>query len=351
MGKRLSEIPEYWEKHLENKIKRILSLKETMGEECVCTAMITDFHWLENEKHSVPMLEKILRLCDIPYFFQGGDVVSGRGIITPEELIEEIRGYKELFYPLQSKCLCAEGNHDRAYSTFLPPAYYVENLKKKEFDDLYFSHIKNDPDKVYGEGGYYYTDDKKRKVRYIVLNSNDLPNDETDDRGYAKYNPMFYNGFLQKQIKWFANSALDVPDSGWSVLVCSHISPNGAKYVRSYNYDLMVGVFEAFGKGIVYEGRSRNENRLFDAEIVADYTKRGGKVIAWLGGHIHKDEISMVNNVLCIDTAADSAFCSLNPEKRGTTKEQAFDVFVIEPKSRYGEIVRIGAGEDRSFSF
>ena len=345
-------LPSYWEKFLTNKIRKIQRLQEEAGESCACVAMLTDFHWRENAKNSVALLERILKECDIPYFFNAGDVVSGAGTCTAEFLREEIRGCKRLFLPLEEKCLYAEGNHDRAYCTFEPPAYYVENLPKTEFDKLYFSSLNKYPNRQFGAGGYYYADDVTNKVRYIVLNGQDVPNDEIDERGYAKYNAMLCFGFLQKQIEWFANVALVMPSPNWSVIVCSHASPNGVKVEeRSYNYSLMTGVLKAFQGGTTFKSETVQENPLFNARISVDFTGKGGNVIAWLGGHTHKDAIAVENGIVCVDTTTDSAFVSLYPEKAGTTAEQAFDVFVINRNKRKGKIIRIGVGEDREFVY
>ena len=345
------KLPAYWEEHLQKKIRKLRNWKELAGSDGFCVAMITDFHWRENEKYSIIMLKRILQECDIPYFFQAGDVVSGAGICTKEAIWEELDEYKKAVGLLKEKCLCVEGNHDRAYSTFEPPAYYVENIPKTEFDDVYFSQIRQDGNKIYAQGGYYYVDDEKKKVRYIVLNSQNVPNDETDERGYAKYNSMTNYGFLQKQIEWFAHIALDVPCKAWTVVVCSHVSPNGAKYVRAYNYSLMINILRAFQKGDVYEGQEKHENPLFSGHIRVDFTNKSGNVAAWLGGHIHRDELQMENGIFCVDTTTDAAFVSRYPEKKGTIKEQAFDVFVFDTKQRKCNVVRFGAGEDRGFSY
>ena len=350
IGKKL---PAYWEEYLQEKINKVRAWKKLAGEGGFCVAMITDFHWQENEKYSIPMLERVLRECDIPYFFQAGDVVSGAGICTKESILEELEGYKKAFALFGKKCLCAEGNHDRAYSTFEPPAYYAQNIPKAEFEEVYFSQIRQDENKIYAEGGYYYVDDVTKKVRYIVLNSQDVPSDETDERGYAKYNAMRHYGFLQKQIEWFAHIALAVPSAEWNVLVCSHASPNGAKLLEKchYNYSLMTNILRAFQKGETYEGRTQYDNALFSAHICVDFTGKGGNVAAWLGGHIHRDESGMENGVLCIDTTTDAAFAGRHSQKKGTINEQAFDVFVFDSKQRKCNAVRFGAGEDREFSY
>jgi UDP-2,3-diacylglucosamine pyrophosphatase LpxH len=165
------QLPAYWEKHVAEKIAQIKAL-QAKTKDCFCVGMITDFHWLENEKYSVPLLERILADCQIPYFFQAGDIVSGQGICPPSRIVVEMVDNQTEFSEIISQCLYVEGNHDRAYSTFSPPAYYKENIQKAEFDETYFRTVKRIATN-YAEGGYYYVDDEKAKVRYIALNSHD----------------------------------------------------------------------------------------------------------------------------------------------------------------------------------
>ena len=346
------KIPIYWEKHLEEKIRRIQDLQAIAGEYCACVAMLTDFHLRENVKNSVALLERILTECNIPYFLNAGDIVSGAGLCTAEFLIEEIQTCQKLFLSIQEKCLYVEGNHDRAYSTFEPPAYYQENLPKQQFNRLYFSPMKKYPNRKFGDGGYYYTDDATRKMRYIVLNSQDVPNEEKTAEGYAKYNVMRHFGFLQKQIEWFAHVALAVPDSEWNVVVCSHATPVGAEKEQTvYNYDLILGVIDAFKKHALYQAKNEYGNPLFNASVAVDFTNRGGNFVAWLGGHRHKDDINEIGGVVCVDTTTDAAYVGANPDKIGSIKEQAFDVLTIDTKKRRAYMTRIGTGLDREFSY
>ena len=100
------KLPAYWEEYLQEKINKVRAWKKLAGEGGFCVAMITDFHWQENEKYSISMLERVLCECDIPYFFQAGDVVSGAGICTKESILEELEEYKKAF-ALFKKNVCA----------------------------------------------------------------------------------------------------------------------------------------------------------------------------------------------------------------------------------------------------
>ena len=83
-------IPEYWLETVNEKIKIIKEKKEIIGKDCVTFAFITDFHLRVNEKHSVPIIKKVMAECDIPYLLNAGDIVSGVGNCSEEFLLNEI---------------------------------------------------------------------------------------------------------------------------------------------------------------------------------------------------------------------------------------------------------------------
>lgn len=346
-------IPAYWENHVKEKIQRIHNLQAKGGKNCVSVGMITDYHMNTNAHNSPALMERILTECAIPYFFNGGDTVSGCGLCWAEFITNEIDEFRRLFAPIEHKCLMAEGNHDRAYSLFDAPEYYVQNLSYATFYEHCFRFQSQYPDRVIGKTGtYFYADSKAQKTRFVVLDSQDTPSDEELPDGKIKYNAMLHFGFLQEQIDWFANVALDVPDSDWNVIVCSHANPayRGDSARESvYNYDVMLGIINAFRKHTAYKGEGSHANPIFKVSADVDFTGKGGNFIAWLGGHTHRDAISLEEGVVCISTQSDCAQAAAHI--KGTDTEQAFDIFTICPDEKKVYVTRIGEGPDREFTY
>ena len=84
----------------------------------------------------------------------------------------------------------------------------------------------------------------------------------------------------------------------------------------------------------------------------ADFTKSGGDVIAWVGGHRHDDIISQAQGITIVETTTDASY--ENYKKlgfRGSAVEHAFDIFTVDKNSRTVYVTRIGRGEDRIFKF
>lgn len=346
-------IPSYWEKQVANKIERIHELQAKGGKSCVSVGMITDFHFRENTKISPALMRRITEECAILYFFNAGDVISGCGICESSFIKNEIDSVRQLFADIERKCLMAEGNHDRAYSTFEPPAYYAQNLTYKDFYERYFRFQTQYDDRVFGKNGtYFYADAKQQKTRFIVLDSQDTPSDETLPDGKIKYNSMLHFGFLQDQLEWFANVALAVPDKDWNVVVCSHATPSyrgDSERESVYNYDVALGIVDAFRKRTAYNGVGSHPDPVFAVNVAVDFTGRGGNFVAWLGGHTHHDEISTENGIVCVVTESDST--ESKGHIRGTDTEQAFDILTICPEEKKVYITRIGNGSDREFTY
>lgn len=348
----MKNIPEYWREHLLFKINKIKQLQA--DNKASSFGLITDIHWVENEKWSALLLEQIINECGIKYFFNGGDLISGKGIVDEEELYMEINSFLHAFSGIEKNCLSVEGNHERAYSIFEPPLYYVQNMKMADLRERYFKPYKKYPDRAFSDdGSYYFVDDESNKIRYIALNSQDVPNDDETAEGFAVYNSLRNYGFLQTQLDWLANVALDVPASSWSVVLCSHAAtPSSEQNDFSYNYDVVIGILDAFANKRAFVGEEKHENSLFDVKVSADFSQKGGNVIAWVGGHRHNDYIKNKSGITIVETTTDASY--ENYKKlgyRGTTSEHAFDIFTVDKKTRKVYITRIGRGNDREFEY
>lgn len=350
-------IPGYWQEHLDEKIKTIHAHQVRAGVTGTSFGLITDVHVGDNSMHSSALMEKVLTECGIPYFFNAGDFVTGMGIITPEDLVGEILLTRRLFNRIADRQLMVLGNHDPAYSTFLPPDYYAESLTKEEIYEYVFRHQMAYGGRVFGEDGTcFYADDTFHKVRYVALNTHDTPSDELKaDNKHPVYDKFRLTGFREGQVNWFANVALQVPSVEWSVVLCTHEALGSDKGTTYYNRDLVLGLINAFRKHETYQGSTHYENMEgYDTKVEADFTGKGGDFIAWVGGHEHKDGSALCDGVLTICSINDSLHNSASSpfvHKERTNTEQSFDIFTINKKEHKLYITKIGCGEDRVFDY
>jgi hypothetical protein len=195
-------------------------------------------------------------------------------------------------------------------------------------------------------------------VRFIALNSQDTPHDLSDENGKIIYNSMLHFGFLQEQLNWLANVALDVPDKDWSVVICSHACPmyncNVWAKEKHYNYSLATGILNAFRKHTSFQAKCEYELPEFNAEVNVDFTGKGGNVIVWLGGHTHRDRLKEVDGIMCMEIDTDSmqsAGRSTYDRVERSERTNAIDVLTICPNEKKVYVTRIGAGPDREFTY
>ncbi len=357
-------IPDYWEEHIEQKIETIHKRQAESGIMSSSFGLIADFHCDINEYHSVPLLERVMNECCIPYYFLAGDLFSGTGVCPKEKNIVEFKKFRRLFSRIESKCLIVEGNHDAVYSTFEAPDYYAQNIPLSEFYEHYFRFESMYPDRCFGETGtYYYVDIKSSKIRLVVLNTHDIPNDSVNEEGRPVYNKFFENGIgiMQKQLDWFAHVALDVPSPEWTVVVCTHEPPEELSCVGSAsngfsNSNVVLDIIDAFRRHSYIDVKNDHKPELshYDVQVCADYRGRGGNFAVWVSGHTHCDSFSIKKGILTVTTINDSVHNSENSNYThmiGTTTEQAFDIWTIDTKNHMVYATRVGCGEDREFKY
>lgn len=349
-----NEVPKYWEAHLKEKIAKIREKQALAGKNSFSFAFLSDIHWGPNNKKSAALIKRVMKECDLSYCVNGGDTVAGAGLCPAELLFDEISEYFEYFSDIEPKLLTAFGNHDAAYSTFDAPRFYEENISAKEIYDAIFRYEEKYSDRAIEPGKlYFYADDEEHKVRVVVLNSLDTPNEDKKPDGSAVYNRMRCDGYCEEQLNWFANVALDVPEKDWTVVLVSHISP-AALENNTINNEAVLGIIDAFRKGGKFEALTVCDDPLYNATVKADFTGSGGNFAFWVSGHTHYDSERVVNDTLCLTVISDWNHQHIKiPMQRtdGTANEHAFDVFTIDTDNHKLYATRVGAGKDRIYSY
>lgn len=194
---------------------------------------------------------------------------------------------------------------------------------------------------IVGEGGnYYYVDDNLSKIRYIMLNCLDFVSAEIP----TNENKMYKHIIGTAQINWLKTKALKMEDNTWGSVICSHVAPWLSSDCPWNNRTTFIS----------------NAQELLDIcnnfiNKTDEFLNYKGEIICWLAGHEHNDYIVKKGNLNIVITANDSLSVSTvgyAPAKtKGTSTEQAFDVFTINKNTNTVNITRIGAGEDRSFTY
>ena len=328
------EIPAYYFEngYLEGKIEKIKKNIEST-QEGVTFPYLTDGHWRDNGKQSFPLIKHIGEQVNLPFTVYGGDNIFAFG--TKESAMEEAEYYLKAMRDY-GKVFGVKGNHDITIRN----GWHDEGgytATQKEIYDYTTRPIANLVKGVEGEC-YYYWDDKKQGVRYIVL---DLFENINTSRSWG----VNY-GFSQKQANWLVQKALKCKDKTLVVFTHAPIDPKlGGAEMMKFLHELFIAVQNR-------EKFTHNEG----VKIKADFTKSNNTIACIISGHAHRDESNFERGVLSIGTICDAWYnddpkLKHLPRQRGTTNEQAFDIMTINTATKRIHAVRIGQGEDREWSY
>lgn len=200
---------------------------------------------------------------------------------------------------------------------------------------------------------YYYYDVPGKKVRVFILNSYDIPYIYDSD-GTVKYLGVNVGGYRQAQLKWFADNLVSTP-TDYTIVCFQHIQW-GDWYTTTpayfpYNWETVKGLVVAAKTGTSFN-RKYTDNADFATDISVSFTTP--RTIAFLAhGHHHTDRMTTKDNITNVSTS-----CSVSRPKKdqgdrplGVLEEDLWDVFVLDTKKKHVDIVRYGAGSDRSFDY
>lgn len=269
-------LPDYWEEYLPSKIAAIKALQSAGGKECFSFALMTDIHYPTNlGKISPALAKRIMENCNIKYALNCGDAQTRCCLQEKEDILAENKQISKMFSPIKDRLLQVVGNHEGAYcwSGGAPNVGtpYVKQLNENEMFEEYIRANGLNGDVHFDKNSLaFYVDDVSNKVRYIGLDSMNVPNKATDvdQNGFAKYPKIYVTQFLQAQYDFLCNEALvTVSSDDWCVVVFGH-----SGIYQSKDFGVMVDVLSAYKNKTAcvaeYEGTSaevENFTNLFDA--------------------------------------------------------------------------------------
>ena len=334
--------PDYYRSHMQDRVDTINS--KLISPNNFGFGFITDVHAEFNTKHFPALIGEVRTKTPVNEFLGGGDWATSwfdaaNDADQKPELFTFFEDLRRLFkgVPL----LKTVGNHEWAYganngyniTSQEMYAYYLRD------EDKMFSNIQWGPDHT-----YYYWDDQQAKCRFISLNVMDYP-DTIKPTGNAD-NKEWYFKVGDTQIQWLKDTLNSVPD-GYVVAIESHLVPLNANQFTSFPAD-QIGTTISNGDDLQAIASAY-------ATKTGEFTNAKGDLLAWFGGHYHADDLTIINHVTYVTTIADCMYVwdiKGAPQKTaGTVSEQAFDVATVDRANRKVNLIRIGDGSDRSFTY
>ena len=328
---------DYYKDYMNTKVSQIqqAELDYSNGDQFI---FITDVHWSDNFKQSPLLIEQIKKNTGVRKVIFGGDVPIAYG--SKESLDNQIYDFNKSFreYKRERDYYPIIGNHDftirtNATSTdgftySAPKSYGLVGRDLEDYTNIQSGKI------------YYYKDNPAQKIRYVFVNTEE----SIDDTTFWGVNA----NISQEQADWLINDALQAPD-GYQIVVFGHVPIEESLPNYSYKLDILRKILEAVNnKSII------NMDSGYGAVVNHDFSNSKVKVIAYISGHCHKDRSANTNGLLHITTGCDAHYNDdtwTRVGTEGTTNEQLFDVFFIDTVNSKINTIRIGAGNDRSFSY
>lgn len=296
------ELPSYYQEHITAKCNRIRELLIESGGDAFI--FCTDQHYTGNSNtgHSPALIRSIVDKCKINKLFMGGDMADG---VTKEE-IEAVRLFRNA---INGRMYMANGNHEYMRSGMTEEL--LAYIYGPDVDDA----VAGDPLRA-----YYYVDNPRKQIRYIVLS------------GYKADNGTWAHGYESAQVTWLTTVAMNVP-TGWHTIIISHVffsvttMSNPALIPDSYGEDVLEAI---------------------------DASSYASSVMCIICGHTHVDGIKYTSGGIPIFITTCDKYKPYDPSSTGqeywlenrvpgTIMEQAFDVFIIDVSHSRIYAVRIGA--------
>lgn len=317
-----AKLPEYFHKHLQEKTKEIEAVYSKNRKDKELLVFFTDYHIEENQGFSPLLIKELDKQFPISLVAFGGDIYDYGP--SKEAAWQKMENFHKRFAFIRYKMFGAIGNHE--FNTSLGnrkkhPENKInsgELLSKLLRQELATCGASN----AYGD---YWLDRQNLRVFFLGASSKQILEDG--------------------QYDWFFSELERIPN-GKKVLLVSHLGCGNAEYKGTVDKP-MLPVIQALGalkSGTDFVWKNRSYA----------YKDKMTEVIGCLSGHVHKDDMTKAYDVTVIATARDAL--RFDNEKKivrkpGTISEQVLDVVVIDKAQRKVDLIRIGYGKNRSFTY
>lgn len=301
-------VPEYYTNsgYMSGKVDAVNTYMDSCYATGDCFAFITDAHWGSyNAQNSPALIRYLYDRTPMSKVFDGGD--TGNGGDVDDTIMNYCQAIQASVW---NRAYFAIGNHE-------PFNNVASSYISARFDSRHEKYNGN-PDQH-----YYYIDNERAKIRYIVLACYETGG------GNNAFNGIGGNSEASAaQRAWFQNVALNM-ESGWAAVIIMH----SLYYVSNISpYPLVV------------ESRYNSTIAIMD-----NFVNNGGEICCVLQGHTHIDRMTHTPaGIPVFITACDKYVDNetpagiIVPRPKGTIREQLFDVVCINRNSKIVRLIRIG---------
>ena len=352
-GTTSDELGEYYSDYIKDKVRKITNNIMDASARSDSFVFLTDTHFPSNSGQSGKIAAKILDETFVNKVVMGGDVcpayktafadsVSAKSTIN-RAIIEQKKALDK--YLTNGNLYQIKGNHDFTVKTSASETggytYSEPSLRTAIMADMdnYGNVVTNDADP---NACYYYIDNSRAKIRYIMFDFYDTAN--SGDVGWG-----VIGGVHNTQLNWIANAMLTAP-TGYNFVCFSHSNINDVPSTG--------GDYSAYSnvKSLLKAVQEKGTYSSFDFAAVT------GKVLAIITGHEHQDIATYVDGILNYTVACDANYKDYKkspvakhfginiPDKTWKTiYEQTLDVITVDAEKNLVIAERIGGADNKKF--
>lgn len=335
------EYPDYIKEDAQRCIKEV---KEIQNENTFSFGYMTDLHYSLSENHDVRTkrlfnsYKEVSDAVNADKLILGGDYINdgdkenykAKGYRGLRDYLREVKNY----YPVN-------GNHDdnSIWDAFCGNHISKNHFTIRELYDIFYDHLPYIGAEFDEKNHdlYYLVNDNKNKVRYIFLNTTDVPS-RLNKNGAFTYRKQDVFGLRQPQVDWLINTALNFEEDGWSVVFVAHS-------LKETNLEVLVEIADAYKNG----GKVNKLFKMRDYYVFADAdfsVQKRAEVVGFFLGHYHDDFTERTpGGIPCIYIA--NVMMYLPNRVDGTKTELLYDIVTIEKKTKTIYLNRVGLGENR----
>ena len=351
-----NEYPDYIKEEVDDSIKKIQSHQTT---DSITFAFMTDLHLALSYNHKVRMkrtvnaYKEIAKRVHIDKLMMGGDYTNEGCKEYKSDCFRELRAHFSGidYFPVN-------GNHDDGTiwdKSYIKADKSTNHLTHEELYVLFYNHLpyKGAEFDKNNHSLYYKIDDVAKKIRYICIDTNDIPY-KFDERGKLVYNGQWLFSLSQEQVSWLVNDALKVDEDGWSFAFFMHsvLRPGHQPKDIDRHLSVLTDITDAFKNGSDIHDTYYGDEPDFKLQVDADFSKyTKADIIGFFVGDYHFDSVEfscagipyiLTSNVVMYSTP------HYNVQRYdGDKSEILFDVVTINKKERTIYITRVGGGDDR----
>lgn len=364
-----SGLPNYWQTYLDERIKYIRKLMQT-GPDLTTFITTTDTHYTPNNVNDINanVPKYLADKLNIDTFVHLGDFSSENP--SKDVAVDYLEHVNKEYKKVTDNYLAIRGNHDDN-NEGNKERTFDKVITQKESYQWIFNRMNN---VVFGETGtYYYFDKPFEKVRIIGLDCIDFVYQQGTD-GYIAEKRLSW-GF--KQLEWFANIALNVPE-GYQIIILNHagitdtkvtkeVGISQSKQTKPLNTEDLLDILEGFKNKELFSKEislsSTVDSSYFSGSLTVDFSEYKGEIIGVFSGHEHIDdiqdiELSGYKNIFTLNNSVNfptniPSYAYQPTRNVFTVTEEVYDVVIVNRKTRLVKMVRIGAGlePEREFSY